>query len=171
MSFRKRQIPCGGQIITPEQGTALKKFIYDQTEGCIDRNSGLYNGRNLQSIANMNICFTTSQGRRQCISKGIRVNFVDIYRQQQKCNSTTDERQKKAVCDHLNTMIKDYQKRLTSAYRYLKGQVPSGAMNIELSMTVRCSTKTTRFIINPPVSSTPEHFQNPPQISFPPLWD
>ena len=172
MSFSKRPSPCGGKIITPEQGTALKKFIYDQTEGCINRNGGLYNGRNLQSIATMNICFTTSEGRRQCISKGIKgVNFVDIYRQQQRCNSITDENQKKIVCNHLNTIIKEYQKRLTSVYRYLKGQVPSNATNIELSMTVSCSPKTTPFPINAPVSSTPEHFQNPPLRSYPPLVD
>lgn len=170
MSFRRRRLSCGGQIITPEQGTTLKQFIYDQTKGCIDKNATLYNRRNLQSIANMNICFTTAQGQSQCISKQIKgVNFVDIYRQQQRCNSITDEKHKKIVCDNLDVMIKDYQKRLTSMYRYLKGQVPPNASNIQLSMTVRCSPKSNTFSINPPVQSTPEHFQNPPQRSYIPL--
>lgn len=168
MAFRRRPPVCGGKIITPEQGTKLKQFIYDATKECIDNNPILYDNNNLQSIVTMNICWNEPQGRQVCHSAQIKgVNFIDIYRQQQKCNTETNPQIKKRACDNLNAMIKDYQTRLTSTYRWLKTKVPQDASNIILTVTTNCSRKAYGRVgpISPPTTSPPQSFQNP--IPFP----
>lgn len=137
MAFVKKTTPDCGLVISKEQGTELKQFIYDSTKECVDNNPLLYNRNTLTSTAIMRICWTRN-GVQVCKTQKIYgINFVEIYRSKKLCDADPQS----VACEINAKQVKEYQRRLTAAYRRLKRYVPPDATDIKIDVSTICQQK------------------------------